>query len=51
MFTNLNKWLIFRSIETKICLQIDLTDYDPLLHERGFHKKLNVLVKESLQLG
>ncbi|KAG5041361.1 hypothetical protein JHK85_013837 [Glycine max] len=28
-----------------------LTDYDPLLHERGFHKKLNVLVKESLQFG
>ncbi|KAL3021219.1 hypothetical protein AAZX31_05G185500 [Glycine max] len=25
--------------------------YDPLLHERGFHKKLNVLVKESLQFG
>jgi len=32
-------------------LQIDLTDYDPLLHERSFHQKLNVLVKESLQLG
>ncbi|KAJ1387764.1 hypothetical protein SESBI_39663 [Sesbania bispinosa] len=32
-------------------LKIDLTDYDPLLHERGFHRKLNLLVKESLQLG
>ncbi|KAI5420390.1 hypothetical protein KIW84_044251 [Lathyrus oleraceus] len=32
-------------------LKIDVTNYDPLLHERGFHKKLNVLVKESLQLG
>ncbi|XP_061369915.1 uncharacterized protein LOC133312688 [Gastrolobium bilobum] len=32
-------------------LKIDLTDYDPLLHERGFHQKLNLLVKESLQLG
>ncbi|XP_039684395.1 uncharacterized protein [Medicago truncatula] len=32
-------------------LKIDLTDYDPLLHERGFHQKLNVLVKESLKLG
>ncbi|XP_014508360.1 uncharacterized protein LOC106767910 [Vigna radiata var. radiata] len=32
-------------------LKIDLTDYDPLLHERGFHQKLNVLVKESLQFG
>ncbi|KAI5429518.1 hypothetical protein KIW84_034197 [Lathyrus oleraceus] len=31
-------------------LKIDVTDYDPLLHERGFHQKLNVLVKESLQL-
>lgn len=32
-------------------LKIDLTNYDPLLHERGFHRKLNLLVKESLQLG
>ncbi|QCD84927.1 hypothetical protein DEO72_LG2g5285 [Vigna unguiculata] len=32
-------------------LKIDLTDYDPLLHERGFHQKLNVLVKESLRFG
>ncbi|KAI5383924.1 hypothetical protein KIW84_071055 [Lathyrus oleraceus] len=32
-------------------MRIDVTDYDPLLHERGFHQKLNVLVKESLQLG
>ncbi|KAK7399307.1 hypothetical protein VNO78_10488 [Psophocarpus tetragonolobus] len=32
-------------------LKIDLTDYDPLLHERGFHQKLNALVRESLQLG
>ncbi|KAI4343529.1 hypothetical protein L6164_010868 [Bauhinia variegata] len=32
-------------------LKIDLTDFDPLLHERGFHQKLNLLVKESLQFG
>ncbi|OIW00223.1 hypothetical protein TanjilG_27474 [Lupinus angustifolius] len=32
-------------------LKIDLTDYDPLLHECGFHQKINSLVKESLQLG
>ncbi|XP_027343149.1 uncharacterized protein LOC113855719 [Abrus precatorius] len=32
-------------------LKIELTDYDPLLHARGFHEKLNLLVKESLQLG
>lgn len=30
-------------------LKIELKDYDPLLHERGFHQKLNLLVKESLQ--
>ncbi|KAK7318362.1 hypothetical protein RJT34_03061 [Clitoria ternatea] len=32
-------------------LKIDLADYDPLLHERGIHQKLNSLVKESLQFG
>ncbi|KAJ7957142.1 Sperm protamine like [Quillaja saponaria] len=32
-------------------LKIDLIDYDPLLHERGFHQKLNSLVKESLLFG
>ncbi|XP_054807736.1 uncharacterized protein LOC129309966 isoform X2 [Prosopis cineraria] len=32
-------------------LKIDLTHYDPLLHERGFHQKLNFLVRESLQFG
>ncbi|KAF6168743.1 hypothetical protein GIB67_013125 [Kingdonia uniflora] len=28
-----------------------LRDYNPLSHERGFHPKLNLLVKESLQFG
>ncbi|KAK4264603.1 hypothetical protein QN277_025756 [Acacia crassicarpa] len=32
-------------------LKIDLAPYDPLLHERGFHQKLNLLVRESLQFG
>lgn len=43
---------INKEIESSVqacLLKIDLTDYDPLLHERGFHQKLNVLVKESLQ--
>ncbi|XP_075661081.1 uncharacterized protein LOC142630907 isoform X1 [Castanea sativa] len=31
--------------------KIELKDYDPMLHERGFHRKLNMLVKESLQFG
>jgi hypothetical protein len=32
-------------------LQIELKDYDPVVHERGFHQKLNLLVKESLLFG
>ncbi|XP_024170125.1 uncharacterized protein LOC112176438 isoform X1 [Rosa chinensis] len=36
----------------KDCLsKIDKRDYNPMLHERGFHQKLNLLVKESLLLG
>ena len=31
--------------------QMGLRDYNPFLHERGFHQKLNLLVKESLQFG
>ncbi|KAM1788491.1 hypothetical protein ACFX11_038776 [Malus domestica] len=31
--------------------KIDVGDYNPMLHERGFHQNLNLLVKESLQLG
>ncbi|ONK58708.1 uncharacterized protein A4U43_C09F15850 [Asparagus officinalis] len=30
---------------------VNLRDYNPLQHERGFHPKMNWLVKESLQLG
>ncbi|KAK2662180.1 hypothetical protein Ddye_000754 [Dipteronia dyeriana] len=31
--------------------KIESREYDPVLHERGFHQKLNSLVKESLQFG
>ncbi|CAA6659693.1 unnamed protein product [Spirodela intermedia] len=31
--------------------KVELRDYNPLRHERGFHQRLNSLVKESLQLG
>ncbi|KMZ58208.1 hypothetical protein ZOSMA_79G00510 [Zostera marina] len=30
---------------------LKLTDYDPLMHVRGFHMKLNSLVNESLESG
>ncbi|KAJ4798267.1 hypothetical protein LUZ62_049513 [Rhynchospora pubera] len=41
--------------EMESCIQASLSkiavkDYNPLDHERGFHTKLNGLVKESLQL-
>ncbi|GJW98526.1 hypothetical protein Tco_0180334 [Tanacetum coccineum] len=29
-------------------LEIEVRDYNPIQHKRGFHQKLNVLVKESL---
>ncbi|XP_042063240.1 uncharacterized protein LOC121807111 isoform X1 [Salvia splendens] len=32
-------------------LKVEVSDYNPFHHERGFHKKLNTLVKESLQFG
>ncbi|KAF2321358.1 hypothetical protein GH714_040430 [Hevea brasiliensis] len=32
-------------------LKIELRDYNPVQHERGFHQKLNLLVNESLQFG
>ncbi|KAM7471600.1 hypothetical protein LguiA_009783 [Lonicera macranthoides] len=32
-------------------LKMEATDYNPVLHERGFHQRLNLLVKESLQFG
>ncbi|KAF8400107.1 hypothetical protein HHK36_015982 [Tetracentron sinense] len=41
---------IENSIRTSLS-NMKLRDYNPLLHERCFHPKLNLLVKESLQLG
>ncbi|TKW12929.1 hypothetical protein SEVIR_5G067700v4 [Setaria viridis] len=41
---------IKNSIETSLS-KIALKDYNPLQHERGFHSKLNRLVKDSLQFG
>ncbi|XP_037416499.1 uncharacterized protein LOC119279329 [Triticum dicoccoides] len=38
------------SIETSLS-KIALKEYNPLHHERGFHSKLNSLVKDSLQFG
>ncbi|KAH7865702.1 hypothetical protein Vadar_010077 [Vaccinium darrowii] len=32
-------------------LKMEVKEYNPFLHGRGFHQKLNFLVKESLQLG
>ncbi|KAH0687417.1 hypothetical protein KY285_018924 [Solanum tuberosum] len=32
-------------------LKIELRNYDPVQHDRGFHQRLNLLVKESLQYG
>ncbi|XWS51533.1 hypothetical protein CRYUN_Cryun12cG0184200 [Craigia yunnanensis] len=31
--------------------KLESRDYNPVLYDRGFHKKLNLLVKESLQFG
>lgn len=41
----------FAIILTKFCSQVEVSDYNPVQHEKGFHKKLNMLVKESLQFG
>ncbi|KAF7020999.1 hypothetical protein CFC21_034020 [Triticum aestivum] len=38
------------SIETSLS-KIAVKEYNPLHHERGFHSKLNSLVKDSLQFG
>ncbi|XP_051119517.1 uncharacterized protein LOC127243504 isoform X2 [Andrographis paniculata] len=32
-------------------LKMEVSDYNPFHYERGFHRKLNLLVKESLQFG
>ncbi|CAL5361713.1 unnamed protein product [Camellia sinensis] len=63
--TSLLKWTILDSHSTYLAVLIkpalsnllissltnkmEVRDYNPFLHERGFHQKLNLLVKESLQ--
>ncbi|KAA8540588.1 hypothetical protein F0562_024493 [Nyssa sinensis] len=32
-------------------LKMEVRDYNPIMHERGLHQKLNLLVKESIQFG
>ncbi|XP_010250431.1 PREDICTED: uncharacterized protein LOC104592687 isoform X2 [Nelumbo nucifera] len=39
-----------KSIQASL-LEVKLRDYNPLLHVRGFHTKLDLLIKESLQFG
>ncbi|KAJ8642759.1 hypothetical protein MRB53_004507 [Persea americana] len=41
---------IGNSIQTALS-NLELREYNPLLHERGLHSKLNWLVKESLHFG
>ncbi|XP_042461786.1 uncharacterized protein LOC122045574 isoform X1 [Zingiber officinale] len=41
---------LVNSIRTSL-EKIELREYNPLQHERGFHAKLNWLVNESLQFG
>ncbi|PIN16431.1 hypothetical protein CDL12_10919 [Handroanthus impetiginosus] len=52
--SQLNSQVVAEEIENKVqasLLKMHVSDYNPVQHERGFHKKLNLLVKESLQFG
>nr|GMC71648.1 uncharacterized protein LOC109183057 [Ipomoea batatas] len=45
---------VAKDIESSVqasLFKMEVSDYDPFHHERGFHRKLNLLVKESLQFG
>ncbi|OMO52314.1 hypothetical protein COLO4_37286 [Corchorus olitorius] len=56
-FSDINRFidhLVPKEIETSIqstLFKLDSRDYNPFLYDRGFHQKLNLLVKESLQFG
>ncbi|XVF54813.1 hypothetical protein PTKIN_Ptkin05aG0211900 [Pterospermum kingtungense] len=56
-FSDVNRFIdhsVPKEIEISIhsCLsKLESRDYNPVLYERGFHQKLNLLVKESLQFG
>ncbi|KAL8497340.1 hypothetical protein ACS0TY_020869 [Phlomoides rotata] len=49
--THLISSVVAEEIENTVkasLLKVEESDYNPVQHERGFHKKLNTLVKESL---
>ncbi|XP_022735961.1 uncharacterized protein LOC111289299 isoform X2 [Durio zibethinus] len=56
-FSDVNRFIdhsVPKEIEISIqssLLKLDSRDYNPILYDRGFHQKLNLLVKESLQFG
>ncbi|EOY22695.1 Uncharacterized protein TCM_014790 [Theobroma cacao] len=56
-FSDVNQFIdhsVPKEIEISIqssLFKLDSRDYNPVLYERGFHQKLNLLVKESLQFG
>ncbi|XP_033516028.1 uncharacterized protein [Nicotiana tomentosiformis] len=44
-------YILLPSEKGVMILRIELRNYDPVQHKRGFHQRLNLLVKESLQFG
>ncbi|GFZ17283.1 hypothetical protein Acr_26g0005530 [Actinidia rufa] len=44
-------YILLPSEKGLMLLRMEVRDYNPFLHERGFHQKLTLLVKESLQFG
>ncbi|XVF08560.1 hypothetical protein REPUB_Repub07fG0013700 [Reevesia pubescens] len=56
-FSDVNRFIdhsVPKEIEISIqssLFKLDSRDYNPILYDRGFHQKLNLLVKESLQFG
>nr|XP_025885955.1 uncharacterized protein LOC101248375 isoform X2 [Solanum lycopersicum] len=44
-------YILLPSEKGVMILRIELRNYDPVQHDRGFHQRLNLLVKESLQFG
>ncbi|XP_039052043.1 uncharacterized protein LOC120193676 [Hibiscus syriacus] len=56
-FSDVNRFIAYsvpKEIEIAIhsfLSKLEPRDYNPVLYDRGFHQKLNLLVKESLQFG
>ncbi|KAL0397186.1 UNVERIFIED_CONTAM: hypothetical protein Scaly_0167000 [Sesamum calycinum] len=44
-------YILLPSDKGLMLLRLEVSDYNPVQHERGLHQKLNLLVKESLQFG